>query len=273
MTPAAAFDAFEASGWEAAAAGYDRFFAPITARLIEPLLDAADVSDGTRILDVACGPGALTAQAAQRGAKATGIDVADAMLTIARSRHPGVNFRRADACRLPYPNAHFDAVVANFAILHLGDPPRAITEFARVLTPTGRIAVTTWDQPDRARIFGWVLQALATAGAAPPSNIPAGPPFFRYASDTELTALLHTGGFEHVTTQTMTFTAHAGSVDEIWDGIVAGTVRTAALIRNQPEPTQQAIRAAFERLVAASTHHGTIEIPFSVRLASAHTST
>lgn len=270
MTTTVAFDVFEANGWEEAAATYERFFGPITSRLIEPLLDAAGATAGTRLLDVACGAGQLTAQAVRRGAEATGIDVADAMVTISRRLHPGIDFRRADASRLPFPDAYFDAVVANFAILHLGDPQRAVTEFARVLTPTGRVAVTVWDHPDRARVFGWVLEALEAAGATPPSDIPAGPPFFRYAADNEITALLQSGGFEQIDTRTVTFTHHAASVDDIWDGIVGGTVRTAALIRRQPGRTQQAIRAAFEQLAAASTLHGTstIEIPFSAKLAA-----
>jgi hypothetical protein len=137
-----------------------------------------------------------------------------------------------------------------------------------VLTPGGRVAVTAWDHPDRARIFGWVLEALDAAGAAPPSDIPAGPPFFRYVADNEITALLHAGGFQRATVETVTFTHHAATIDDIWDGITEGTVRTAALIRRQPDETQQAIHCRINKLVAAGTHDGAIEIPFSVKLAA-----
>ena len=59
-------DAFDAAGWEEKAAAYERFFVVITGRLVEPLLAAASVSAGTRVLDVATGPGWVAAQAAER---------------------------------------------------------------------------------------------------------------------------------------------------------------------------------------------------------------
>ena len=58
---AAAFNAFEAAGWEKHAAGYHDFFRPIIARFVEPLLDAANVGPGTRVLDAGCGPGYVSA--------------------------------------------------------------------------------------------------------------------------------------------------------------------------------------------------------------------
>ena len=56
-----AFDAFEAAGWEERAVAYERFFAPIADRVVGPLLDAASVGAGTRVLDVATGPGWVAA--------------------------------------------------------------------------------------------------------------------------------------------------------------------------------------------------------------------
>jgi SAM-dependent methyltransferase len=84
-----AFNAFEAERWEQQAAGYERFFSRITGQLVEPLLDAADVRQGTRMLDVASGPGYVTAHGAARGAHVVGVDVAEAMVLLARRLHPG----------------------------------------------------------------------------------------------------------------------------------------------------------------------------------------
>lgn len=69
MTASAAFTRFERDGWSAAAEGYHRFFSPVTGRVAEPLLDAAHVSAGARVLDVATGPDDLAARAASRGAR------------------------------------------------------------------------------------------------------------------------------------------------------------------------------------------------------------
>ena len=87
-----AFNAFEAGIWETKAAGYDSFFGGITSRLIEPLLDAAAVGAGTRVLDVATGPGYVAAGAARRGADVLGVDIATAMVERARMRCPDLLF-------------------------------------------------------------------------------------------------------------------------------------------------------------------------------------
>jgi SAM-dependent methyltransferase len=137
-----AFDTFEAEGWEEKAAAYERFFGVITGRVVEPLLAAASVGVGTRVLDVATGPGWVAARAAERGASVVGIDVAEAMIARAQSAHPGLEFRRADAHELPFADASFDAVVGNLAIMHLSRPERAMTEFVRVLRPGGWLVLT-----------------------------------------------------------------------------------------------------------------------------------
>jgi SAM-dependent methyltransferase len=165
-----AFNAFEASGWEAKAGGYDRFVGGVTGRFVEPLLDAARVREGTRLLDLATGPGYAAARAAERGASVVGVDVAAAMVVLAAGLHPGLEFRQADAHELPFDDASFDAVVGNFLILHLGRPEQAMAEAVRVLRPGGALALTTWDFAERVRMFGVFLDAIAEAGATPPRS-------------------------------------------------------------------------------------------------------
>src|SRR5260370_34663589 len=130
------FNAFEREGWaENSSDAYDRVFGPITGRVIDDLLDVAEVGAHTRVLDVATGPGYVAARAASRGAEAIGVDLSPQMLDVARRTHPHVDFRRADAEELPLPEASFDAVVANFCLLHLGRPEKPAAGFARVLSP------------------------------------------------------------------------------------------------------------------------------------------
>ena len=264
-----AFNAFEATGWQAHAAGYDDFFGRITPRLIEPLLDAAAVAEGTRVLDVASGPGYVTSAAAGRGASVVGVDVAEAMLSLARQLHPQLEFRPGDAEALPFPDGSFDAVVGNFVLLHLGRPEQAAAEFARVLAPGGRVALTVWDVPERAEFLGVVLEAIAAAGATPPPDIPVGPPFFRFSDEDEFARLLGDRGLKDVAVTTVTFTHEERSAETLWQGMLTGTVRTAALILGQTSEMQRAIRAALDRLVQRYDSGGRLELPVSVKLASA----
>jgi SAM-dependent methyltransferase len=263
-----AFNAFEAAGWETKAAGYDRFFGTITSRLIEPLLDVASVGPGSRVLDVATGPGYVAAAAAQRGASVVGLDISSAMVALASKMHPDVEFRQGDVHDLPLEDGSFDAVVGNFLILHLGRPERGAGELARVLAPGGSLALTTWDVPERARLFELFLGAVADAGAAPPAAIPAGPDFFRFSHDDEFDALLRGAGLEDRRVQTVAFEHRVATPDELWDGMLGGTVRTSVLILEQDEETQGRIRQAFRRRAHEYDHHDALAIPISVKLAS-----
>src|SRR5438034_290293 len=111
-----AFHRFEHAGWETAARAYHQSWTALTMQAVAPLLDAAHVGRGTRLLDVATGPGHVAGLAAERGASAVGVDFAAAMLTLAREQYPYVQFGEGDATALPFPSLSFDAVVSNFGI-------------------------------------------------------------------------------------------------------------------------------------------------------------
>ena len=263
-----AFNAFEAAGWAQRADGYHRFFASLTTRVIEPLLDAAGVGAGKRVLDVATGPGYCAAAATARGADAVGVDVAGEMLTLARRLHPGIEFVQGNAEHLPFDDGSFDAVVGNFLILHLGRPEQGVAELARVLRSGGRLALSTWDLPGRTRLFGVFLEAAEEAGAVPP-DIPAGPPFFRFAEESEFARLLEGAGLTDVEVQTLSLTHRLTGADELWDGFCDGTVRTRALLFGQGPETIERIRTAFDRRVREYiAEDGSIELPVFVKVAS-----
>ena len=106
---AEAFHEFERAGWERAARFYVDSFGPLTIQAAPSLLDAVGAGRGTRVLDVACGPGFVAAAAAARGADVTGLDFADAMIAEAGRRHPGITFRQGDAEALAFEDGRFDA--------------------------------------------------------------------------------------------------------------------------------------------------------------------
>jgi ubiquinone/menaquinone biosynthesis C-methylase UbiE len=141
---AEAFTAFEAAGWERKAATYDRLFGQLTGRLVEPLLDAAHIGAGDRVLDVATGPGHVAGKAVDRGAAVIGVDIAPAMVALAQQSVPRAEFRVGNAELLPFADDAFDAVVGNFMIMHVPRPERAGSEFVRIMKPGGRLALTAW---------------------------------------------------------------------------------------------------------------------------------
>jgi SAM-dependent methyltransferase len=191
------------------------------------------------------------------------------MVALASRLHPALDFRIANAEALPFPNDSFDAVVGNFAMLHLARPELASAEFVRVLVPGGRLALTVWDTPERARLFGVFLDAVAESGADPPQEIPVGPPFFRFSDEQEFTRLLDDQRLESVQVETITFSHRVSSPDELWLGMLASTVRTSALIQRQPDGVQEQIRAAFDRVLQRHWVGDQFAVPVAVKLASA----
>lgn len=262
------FEAFEAAGWEERADAYHRFFSPVTGQVAGALLDAARAGAGQRVLDLGSGPGVVAGAAAARGAMVIGVDLAEEMLALARRSHPAVEFRRADAHQLPFPDGSFDAAVANFVVLHLGRPEDAAGELFRVVVPGGRTALSAWDAPERGRLPGLFAEAVAAAGASPPPGVPDGPPFFRFSDDAEFTALLTGAGFTEVSVTTHSFVHRVASPDDLWHGVLEGTVRTRATVLGQPEEVRKRVRAEFDRLVACYADGDGYAIPVAVKVAS-----
>ena len=119
---AEAFKKFEREGYSRVAQGYDRATAMVTSQVNDAVLDAVGAGPGVPLLEVACGPGWLSAAAVKRGAIVTALDFAENMVAIARLRCPEADIHNADAENLPFQAGRFDAVVCSLGILHLPNP-------------------------------------------------------------------------------------------------------------------------------------------------------
>ena len=262
------FHSFEQSGWQRAAARYGDAFGGLTSQTIPRLLAAADVSSGTRLLDVASGPGYVAAAAASVGASAIGVDFSSEMVRLAAARYPGIVFQEGDAEALAFPDESFDAVTLNFGVLHLARPDMALAEARRVLAPGGRCALTVWAKPEVSVGFGIVLRAIEARGRMN-VPLPEGPPFFRFSDPDEAARSLLAAGFVDPHVEQIPLTWRLESVDGLYDAFVEGAVRTAALLKAQtPEATTAIRRAIVENLEAYRTGAG-FELPMAAVLSSA----
>ena len=262
-----AFKDFEAAGWSRNAAGYGALTGRITAHVADPLLDAARVAAGTSVVDVGCGRGDLCAAAAARGARPTGVDLADGMVAAARSAHPGLDFRVGDAEGLPFATGAFDAALAAFVVNHLPHPERAAVEWRRVVASGGRVAVAMWDQPKRVEFLGLLDAAMDAAKVERGLLLPPGPPAYRFADDAELRALLEGAGLDAVEVGGVEFAYTVASLDELWDGVKTGSVRTAAQLRALDDDERARVRGALDDLLERRRSTGGLELETAVKIA------
>jgi SAM-dependent methyltransferase len=152
---------------------YEEFFVPALFLEWAPrIAEAAGVEPNQRVLDVACGTGVLARAVAERvkpGGTATGLDINEGMLAVARRKAPAIEWRHGAAEALPFDDAAFDVVVSQFGLMFFQDRAQAIGEMLRVLRPDGRLAVAVWASLDRTpayRAFASLLDRLFGAGAA-----------------------------------------------------------------------------------------------------------
>jgi SAM-dependent methyltransferase len=264
------FKTFEAESWSAQAGTYGGLVGAITSRLAEPLVEAAGVRAGCRVLDVATGPGYVAEHAAARGARVVGVDLAEGMLELARERLGGVALLRADVEELPFGDAAFDAVVGGFVINHLPGPDCALAEAVRVLVAGGRAAFSVWDRPERMRVIGVVAEAIAAADPDPGHVVPAGGPNpYRFADEREFAALLERVGLSEVVIQPVELTHRVSGAEELLRGMLGSSVRTAAVLRAQDAETRRRTMAALERAVEPYRKGNRIlELPVAAKLAS-----
>jgi SAM-dependent methyltransferase len=262
-----AFWELERAGWDRASARYEECWSD-TSVFVEALLDDAVVTAGTRLLDIACGPGIVSRAAAERGAVPTGVDVAPGMVEQARSRRPDLEFVEGDALALPFADASFGAVTMNFGILHLSDPDTAVAEAARVLAPGGRFAFTAWLEEGNA--VAEIVSAAVDAHAAP-VELPEGPPFFRFADAEECRRVLEAAGLDGGTfrTETITHDWQVPTAELLFEAEFDAGVRTAAVLRAQSPERQEAIAQAMADGVRRHADGDRFVLPIVARVASA----
>jgi SAM-dependent methyltransferase len=130
---------------------YDRFMGRYSAPLAPQFADLAAVDAGQRVLDVGCGPGALTAELIRRLGPGTvsAVDPSEPFVAAAQERHPGVSVQRAAAEELPFEDRAFDAALAQLVVHFMAHPVVGLREMARVTRKDGVVAACVWDHAGR----------------------------------------------------------------------------------------------------------------------------
>lgn len=134
-------------------------YARFMGRYAEPLAEGfgafAGVGAGDQVLDVGCGPGALTAHLLSVGAQVAAIDPSPVFVDAIHARFPHIDVREGAAEELPYDTAAFDAALAQLVVHFMTDPVAGLRQMARVTRRGGVIAACVWDGPTGALAPFW----------------------------------------------------------------------------------------------------------------------
>jgi ubiquinone/menaquinone biosynthesis C-methylase UbiE len=141
----------------AAAEAYEERFVPaMFAEWAELLVAEAGVEPGQRVLDVACGTGIAARRAADivGASSVTGLDINEAMLTVAARVRPDITWLPGDAAALPFSDMEFDAVLCQMALMFFPDPLAAVREMRRVVSDGGTITAAVPAQLEEQPAYG-----------------------------------------------------------------------------------------------------------------------
>jgi SAM-dependent methyltransferase len=261
---------FERAGWNRAATAYEASFAGATRQFIDPLLEAAAIEAGDRVLDLCCGPGFAGAAAQTRGASVTGCDFSTAMLQQARARFSGITYDFGDAEALPYAAENFDAVVANFGIHHVPRPALALAGVHRVLRHGKKFAFSIWAGHDENIAWKLVFDAIGRHGDLGASAAPA--PGGGFATAADCLAALESAGFAGTDAYLVRGRWQHKDAASLLAALRAGTARMAAMIDAQSDTAMPAILAALETATAPfhlpGPDGGQLSVPIACYIAS-----
>ncbi|HEY5784762.1 MAG TPA: methyltransferase domain-containing protein [Microlunatus sp.] len=228
------------------------------------LCEEAGISSGMHVLDVACGTGVVARVAADQVGPfgvVTGIDLNAAMLTVARRVRPDIDYRLGDAAALPVPDASYDVVVSQMALMFFPDQSKSLREMARVAKPGGTVAVLVPSDLGSQAVFGpFVAMAARHAGAAASSLLTS---YFRCGDLHELSTTFEAAGLVPASSHNVQGTYRAPSVD----AFVTTEVESTPLRARISDQTYQAIRAdACDVLAPFTASDGSVQGPFETNL-------
>jgi SAM-dependent methyltransferase len=259
-----------ARAWTDNQARMDALLSPLSARALAVLA----VRSGERVLDVGCGCGGTTLELAASGARATGIDISEAMLALARKRAAGAakpqpDFVLADASTHRFEPV-FDAFFSRFGVMFFADAVAAFANLRTALKPGGRLSFVCWQAP---RDNPWIAVPVGAARAhlpEPPPADPRAPGPFAFADRAYLNEVLTKAGFDSVALEPFEATLALGaSVDEAIEFTARVGPLSRALADAPADARERALIAVRDALRPVADASGAVRLGARVWIATA----
>lgn len=219
---------------------YDAFMGRYSRPLAVGFADAVGVAASQSVLDVGCGPGALTGVLIDQvgAAGVSACDPSPPFVAECEARHPGVVVRQGRAEALPFDDATFDVVLTQLVLHFVADPSRAAREFRRVLRPGGVVAACVWDFAEGMQMLRLFWDAALAVDPTAPDEART----LRFGREGEIAELFDEAGFGEIVETTLEVTSMYSGFDELWAGFLAGIGPAGSYCMCLSEEARAAVR-------------------------------
>lgn len=244
-------------------ATYDSFMGRYSAQLAPPFAAAAGIGHGDTVVEVGCGPGALTSHlVAVVGADAVrACDPSPTFLEACAARHPGVTVASGRAEALPFETDLADHVTSQLVLHFVSEPDQAAREMVRVVRPGGTVSACVWDVDEGMEM----LRGFWDAALAIDPDAPHEAQRLRFGRPGEIVELFTRAAIVDVVESTIRVTSTYESFDELWTGFLAGVGPAGAYCVGLEEHDRELLRG--ELFVRLGSPTGTFELGAVARCA------
>jgi SAM-dependent methyltransferase len=228
---------------------YDAFMGRYSRRLAPRFTEFVGVEPAARVLDVGCGPGALTTVlAGVVGAESVAAaDPSESFVAACAARVPGADVREAPAEALPWADGTFDLTLAQLVVPFMNDRAAAVAEMRRVTRGGGVVGACTWDATGGMEM----LRVFWESALALDANAPGEETRLRLGTPDELRALWESGALVDVTTAPLDLEAEYRDFDDFWSGFLGSVGPAGSYCAALPPEPQSALRDELRRRVGA----------------------
>jgi SAM-dependent methyltransferase len=220
-----------ATSWDLVAKEYAEVTAPFFEHYARIALDRAGVRSGTRVVDIAAGPGTLGRLAARRGCRVMAVDFSPGMIEELRASSAGagllIEAQAADGQSLPFADGSYDAAFSMFGLIFFPNRAKGLSEMFRVLVPGGLGVISSWQPVERFPLLGDVFAAIRNLLP----NLPFGGGNTVLGTAAEIEDEISRAGFTSVVAEEISASFAAGSLEEAWDFLRRGSAPFALLER------------------------------------------
>ena len=242
------------------AQAYDGWIGRYSAHLAGALIEFAGIEPGSKVLDVGCGPGALSAALVGRVGMSNvyAVDPSQPFVEACRQRLPGVNAIVATAESLPFPDGEFDAALAQLVVNFMSDPEAGVREMARTTRAGGTVAACVWDYGGEMTLLRGFWDA---AREVEPVSGEAGDEaaVMKWSGEGDLAELLRLAGLTDVRFGALQVSAPYENFDDLWAPLQSGVGPAGAFYESLDDGGRGELYEAFRRRLGVGD--GPFELP------------